>query len=157
MTASGRPEARVQITLRWRDMDELGHLNQSVYHELIEEGRAALLESLVSDTESYVIAGWSSTTTAEVLRTDGTVEIVVRVAPRRPLLHRGGARRGAGGRHPRRRPVGPCSCAGTCVRAGRARSPTTSARCWAAERAQRSHGEAGAATGVVGSPPADRT
>ena len=27
----------VRVPLRWRDMDMLGHLNQSVYHELLEE------------------------------------------------------------------------------------------------------------------------
>ena len=80
MTAARRPEARVRITLRWRDMDELGHLNQSVYHELLEEGRAALLEAMVSDTESYVIARVELDHHREVLRTDGTVDVVVRVA-----------------------------------------------------------------------------
>jgi len=80
MSAARRPEARVQITLRWRDMDELGHLNQSVYHELLEEGRAALLEAMVSDTASYVIARVELDHHHEVLRTDGTVEVVVRVA-----------------------------------------------------------------------------
>src|SRR5579884_1126980 len=33
-------EQRIPVQLRWRDMDMLGHLNQSVYHELLEEGRA---------------------------------------------------------------------------------------------------------------------
>jgi acyl-CoA thioester hydrolase len=37
---------RVRLGLRWRDMDMLGHVNQSVYHELLEEGRAALFASL---------------------------------------------------------------------------------------------------------------
>jgi len=80
MTAPRRPEARVQITLRWRDMDEIGHLNQSVYHELIEEGRAVLLEALISDTASYVLARVELDHHEEVLRTDGTVDVVVRVA-----------------------------------------------------------------------------
>ena len=39
-------EARTRISLRWRDMDMLGHLNQAVYHELLEEGRGALFASL---------------------------------------------------------------------------------------------------------------
>ena len=39
-------EVRIDIDLRWRDMDMLGHLNQAVYHELLEEGRAALFMSL---------------------------------------------------------------------------------------------------------------
>jgi acyl-CoA thioester hydrolase len=35
------------LPLRWRDIDVLGHLNQSVYHELLEEARAGLLTELV--------------------------------------------------------------------------------------------------------------
>ena len=35
------------MQLRWRDMDMLGHLNQSVYHELLEEGRAAVIWELM--------------------------------------------------------------------------------------------------------------
>ena len=40
-------EKSVRVQLRWRDMDMLGHLNQSVYHELIEEGRIAMIAELV--------------------------------------------------------------------------------------------------------------
>ena len=43
-------EARIMIGLRWRDMDMLGHLNQAVYHELLEEGRGALLLSMEGAT-----------------------------------------------------------------------------------------------------------
>src|SRR4051812_35956411 len=46
MSTDATPEASVQIALRWRDMDMLGHLNQAVYHEILEEGRAALIRSL---------------------------------------------------------------------------------------------------------------
>jgi acyl-CoA thioester hydrolase len=73
-------QARTRVVLRWRDLDMLGHLNQSVYHELLEEGRAALLEAMVSDTASYVIARVELDHHREVVRTDGTVEVVVRVA-----------------------------------------------------------------------------
>ena len=34
------------VGLRWRDIDIFGHVNQSVYHELLEEARAALLAEL---------------------------------------------------------------------------------------------------------------
>ncbi|HEV7195199.1 MAG TPA: acyl-CoA thioesterase, partial [Pedococcus sp.] len=40
-------EFRQRVPLRWRDMDMLGHLNQSVYHELLEEGRAGLISELI--------------------------------------------------------------------------------------------------------------
>lgn len=36
-------ETTVPIHLRWRDMDMLGHVNQAVYHELLEEGRGSLI------------------------------------------------------------------------------------------------------------------
>ncbi len=35
------------LSLRWRDIDTLGHLNQSVYHELLEEARVGLFSELV--------------------------------------------------------------------------------------------------------------
>ena len=37
----------INVQLRWRDMDMLGHLNQSVYHELLEEGRAAIMTEII--------------------------------------------------------------------------------------------------------------
>src|SRR5437870_2853948 len=55
-------EQRIPVQLRWRDMDMLGHLNQSVYHELLEEGRAALIWALLQRVGSdpahgaYVLA-----------------------------------------------------------------------------------------------------
>jgi acyl-CoA thioester hydrolase len=39
-------EQRIPVQLRWRDMDMLGHLNQAVYHELLEEARTALITTL---------------------------------------------------------------------------------------------------------------
>ena len=39
-------EGRVRVPIRWRDLDLLGHVNQSVYHELLEEGRGALFARL---------------------------------------------------------------------------------------------------------------
>jgi acyl-CoA thioester hydrolase len=74
------PEARVPITLRWRDMDMLGHLNQAVYHELLEEGRSALFESLGERGGfPFVIARVELDYKAEVRRDHGTVDIVARV------------------------------------------------------------------------------
>lgn len=39
-------EHSLAVQLRWRDMDMLGHLNQSVYHELLEAGRSALMTEI---------------------------------------------------------------------------------------------------------------
>ena len=76
----------MRVQLRWRDMDMLGHLNQSVYHELLEEGRAALMSELVrrvgtSHTHgSFVLAHVDLDYHAEVRKDHGEVEIVVRLA-----------------------------------------------------------------------------
>ena len=36
------------MALRWGDMDALGHLNQAVYHELLEEARIAMMQALAT-------------------------------------------------------------------------------------------------------------
>jgi acyl-CoA thioester hydrolase len=81
MTLDGSREARVRIALRWRDMDMLGHLNQAVYHELLEEGRGALLQSL-GDVGSFpfVLARVELDYRQEVRHAAGYVDVVTRVA-----------------------------------------------------------------------------
>ena len=67
-------------------MDMLGHLNQSVYHELLEEGRAALMTEIVRRVGtdhahgSFVLAHVDLDYHAEVRKDHGDVEIVVRLA-----------------------------------------------------------------------------
>jgi acyl-CoA thioester hydrolase len=67
-------------------MDMLGHLNQAVYHELLEEGRAGLITNLVRRVGgehahgSYVLAHVDLDYHAEVRKNHGEAEIVVRVA-----------------------------------------------------------------------------
>jgi acyl-CoA thioester hydrolase len=41
MCNDAQTTVRVELPLRHRDMDALGHVNQAVYHELLEEVRAA--------------------------------------------------------------------------------------------------------------------
>jgi acyl-CoA thioester hydrolase len=72
-------EVRTRAEVRWRDLDMLGHLNQSVYHELLEEGRAALFLQLDA-LQAFVLARVELDYRAEVRRDHGPVEIVVRVA-----------------------------------------------------------------------------
>jgi acyl-CoA thioester hydrolase len=74
-------QARVRVTLRWRDLDMLGHMNQSVYHELLEEGRAALFEEVgrLGDF-SFVIARVELDYRSEVRKDHGFVDVVVRPA-----------------------------------------------------------------------------
>jgi acyl-CoA thioester hydrolase len=64
----------------------LGHLNQSVYHELLEEGRAALITDVVRRVGgdhshgAYVVAHVDLDYHAEVRKDHEEVEVVVRVA-----------------------------------------------------------------------------
>jgi acyl-CoA thioester hydrolase len=67
-------------------MDMLGHLNQSVYHELIEEGRIALIAEIMQRAGEdlprggFVLAHVDLDYHAEVRKDHGEVDIVVRVA-----------------------------------------------------------------------------
>jgi acyl-CoA thioester hydrolase len=70
---------RISIGLRWRDMDMLGHLNQAVYHELLEEGRGALFTSLGGMSFPFVLVRVELDYRHEVRRDHGTVEVVTRV------------------------------------------------------------------------------
>jgi acyl-CoA thioester hydrolase len=72
-------DVRIAIGLRWRDMDMLGHLNQAVYHELLEEGRAALFASLGGMSFPFVLVRVELDYRREVRRDHGTVEVVVRI------------------------------------------------------------------------------
>jgi acyl-CoA thioester hydrolase len=49
MTSDAPAPVRVELPLRQRDMDALGHVNQAVYHELLEELRAAWFHSTLPD------------------------------------------------------------------------------------------------------------
>ena len=72
-------EVRTRCEIRWRDLDMLGHLNQSVYHELLEEGRAAFFAQLEA-LHAFVLARVELDYRAEVRRDHGFVEVVVRIA-----------------------------------------------------------------------------
>jgi len=72
-------EVRVPIDVRWRDLDMLGHLNQAVYHEFLEEGRSAFFQRL-GGMFMFVIARVELDYRHEVRKDHGTVEVVVRPA-----------------------------------------------------------------------------
>jgi acyl-CoA thioester hydrolase len=67
-------------------MDMLGHLNQSVYHELLEEGRAALMTEVIRRAGAdhahgtFVLVHVDLDYHAEVRKDHGEVEIVARLA-----------------------------------------------------------------------------
>ncbi len=78
-------EKRLSVQLRWRDMDMLGHLNQSVYHELLEDARAGFMIDLSTAAggvtyQTYVVARVELDYRREVRKDHGHVEIVVRPA-----------------------------------------------------------------------------
>ena len=73
-------EATIRIPIRWRDLDLLGHLNQSVYHEFLEEGRGALFATLGDRGFPFVLVHVELDYRHEVRRTDGHVEVTSLVA-----------------------------------------------------------------------------
>ena len=70
-------EQRTTIAVRWRDLDGLGHLNQAVYHEYLEEARAALL--IGRGSGMFVLARVELDYRHEVRKDHGHVDIDVRV------------------------------------------------------------------------------
>ena len=73
-------QASVRVPVRWRDLDLLGHLNQAVYHEYLEEARGALMASLGPDIRfPFVLARVELDYLSEVRRDHGEVEVVARV------------------------------------------------------------------------------
>ena len=70
-------EARTQVKIRWRDLDPLGHLNQAVYHELLEEGRGALLSR--AQSFPFVLAHVELDYRAEVRKDHDAVVVVTSV------------------------------------------------------------------------------
>ncbi len=74
-------EARVRVPIRWRDLDMLGHLNQAVYHELLEEARGALFASL-GDIGGFpfVLVRVELDYKNEARRDHGHVDVVARVS-----------------------------------------------------------------------------
>jgi acyl-CoA thioester hydrolase len=49
MTSDQPGPVRAELALRHRDMDALGHVNQAVYHELLEEVRGAFFRHALPD------------------------------------------------------------------------------------------------------------
>ena len=68
----------MRIEVRWRDLDMLGHLNQAVYHEFLEEGRAAFIAQLggLGIDFAFVLARVELDYRSEVRRDHGHVDVV---------------------------------------------------------------------------------
>ena len=79
MASSAPREGRVRVPIRWRDLDLLGHVNQSVYHELLEEGRGALFARLEENSFPFVLVHIELDYRSEVRRDHGWIEVISRV------------------------------------------------------------------------------
>lgn len=71
--------AEITIKLRYRDLDTLGHVNQSVYHALLEDARIGFLRSLLGDEAEFVVARVELDYRQEVRASDGAVTIATAV------------------------------------------------------------------------------
>jgi acyl-CoA thioester hydrolase len=58
VTKEEREPVRIELQLRHRDLDALGHVNQAVFHELLEEARGAFFRATLPDLPftGYVLA-----------------------------------------------------------------------------------------------------
>ena len=71
---------RYQVALRWGDMDALGHLNQAVYHELLEEARIAMMQALATPAGgAFVLARVELNYRREIPLTYRHVEVTMEV------------------------------------------------------------------------------
>lgn len=83
MSVTGAPQTepgRYRVALRWGDMDALGHVNQAVYHELLEEARTAMLATLPSPPKgAYVMARVELNYRREIPLSHRYVEVTLQV------------------------------------------------------------------------------
>lgn len=78
---SAGPEQRMRAQIRWNDLDALGHVNQTVFHALLEEVRYLLFGPLM-DFEagrSFVLANVTLDFRHEVRREDEYLDLAGRV------------------------------------------------------------------------------
>lgn len=71
---------RYRVALRWGDMDALGHVNQAVYHELLEEARTAMITALPTPQKgAFVMARVELNYRREIPLNHRYVEVTLRV------------------------------------------------------------------------------
>jgi acyl-CoA thioester hydrolase len=82
MTNDQPSPVRVELALRQRDLDALGHVNQAVYHELLEDVRRAFFHHTLPDLPftSYVLVHVALDYRREVRIEDGYLIGECRVA-----------------------------------------------------------------------------
>ena len=67
---------RIEITIRWRDMDAYGHVNNAVYLTYLEECRDLLVDELFgSEAWDFVLAHVGIDYRSQLTRDDGNVTV----------------------------------------------------------------------------------
>lgn len=79
MEAPAEALTEVTIKLRYRDLDTLGHVNQSVYHVLLEDARIGFLRSLFGVRARFVVARVELDYRHELRHSDGAVTVTTDV------------------------------------------------------------------------------
>jgi acyl-CoA thioesterase FadM len=72
---SATPQTSLRVQLRMKDMDRLGHLNHTCYHDFFLEARAALMEPIRTDNERFVVARVEAEFLHEVRLADEWVDV----------------------------------------------------------------------------------
>jgi acyl-CoA thioester hydrolase len=68
-----------QVSLRWRDVDALGHVNHAVFLTYLEEGRDAFYVRALGRDPHYVVARVEIDLSAEVRYTDRQLRVRIEV------------------------------------------------------------------------------
>lgn len=68
-----------QVSLRWRDVDALGHVNHAVFLTYLEEGRDAFYVQALGRDPHYVVARVEIDLRAEVRYTDRQLRVRIEV------------------------------------------------------------------------------
>ena len=74
-----RPVFEHQVSLRWRDVDALGHVNHAVFLTYLEEGRDAFYVWALGRDPHYVVARVEIDLRAEVRYTDRQLRVLIEV------------------------------------------------------------------------------
>jgi len=68
-----------QVSVRWRDVDGLGHVNHAVFLTYLEEGRDAFYVQVLGRDPHYVVARVEIDMRAEVLYADRQLQVRIEV------------------------------------------------------------------------------
>lgn len=72
--------SRLRLTLRSRDIDRLGHLTHSVYHDFLAEGRTQVIYERSPERFDFVLVRVELDYLREVRHAEGYVDVVSAIA-----------------------------------------------------------------------------